>query len=231
MIATAWARLSDLYSGLVGMVTSAVQRSSSSFGETLVLPPRDKGDRPRLGVRDQLRGRGPGPVDRPLGCPLPRRQRQRPGTVRDRRFERVVNRDLLDQIPGIVRDALDPPGVEDLRGDQPDLGETEIFRDPDRTADVDDVLRSDQDKDGGGLHARQYHWGRGGPRRGRPAPDRPYPGTTCASTSIRSLSANGLERTGRAASCRKREASGDRTSPVMKMSWSIAGECIPCSLR
>ena len=149
MMATAWARLRDLYSGLVGMVTRACSESSSSLDSPLSSRPATKRHRSGVGPGHQLGRSRPGAVHGPLGGPFPGGKRHGPDTVGNRFRKGVVDRDALNEVAGVVGDPLDPPGVEDLGRDQPHLLEPEILRDPHGAADVDDVLRGDQDEDRG----------------------------------------------------------------------------------
>jgi hypothetical protein len=118
-------------------------------GESAVLPAGDHRDRPGRTLLEQRQGRIARPQNPPFGRPLPGCERRGEHAVRDGLLQGIEELDAGHQIGGVMSDPLDPVGVEHLRLDQAHLLDPEVLRNPNRTGDVDDVLRIDEDEYGG----------------------------------------------------------------------------------
>ncbi len=136
-------------------------------GQAAVLSPRDDRDWTSDARRARASARLAGPQHLPLRGALPAGQNRGEDAVGDRLLERVQDLDPGDEVGGVVGDAFDAVGIEDFRVDQPHALDTEVLRDPDCAGDVDDVLRIDEDEEGGG--------GRTADGRSRSVPPLPAP--------------------------------------------------------
>src|SRR5438445_1508524 len=108
--------------------------------QPLVLAAEEQGDDARFRVRQQLRRGLARTLPVALGAALPRREPDDVHAIGQRLVQSLVPRDPRQDVLRLVRDTLDPIGVELARPHEPQVAEAEILERPDDVRDVDEIL-------------------------------------------------------------------------------------------
>ena len=109
--------------------------------KSAVLAPEDDGDAPIGRVAEGVLGRRARVEDLPLGRATPCGEADEPHAVRDRGVEVVKMLDLIDHVPGVVRDAFEADGVVGAGPHQPQARHSHVLHRPHGAGDVHRVLR------------------------------------------------------------------------------------------
>ena len=115
--------------------------------QPLVLTPEQQSDRAHLRLREQLRRGLARTLPVAFGAALPRREPDDVHAVGERLVQPLVLRDPRQDVPRLVRDALDPVAVELAGAHEPQVAEAEILERPDDVGNVDEILGLVEDDD------------------------------------------------------------------------------------